>query len=35
MRVVLADDHALVRQGIRVLLEKAGLEVVGEKPSCW
>src|SRR5438132_11007526 len=30
MRVVLADDHALVRQGIRVLLEKAGLEVVGE-----
>ena len=30
MRVVLADDHALVRQGVRALLEKAGFEVVGE-----
>jgi DNA-binding NarL/FixJ family response regulator len=31
LRVVLADDHALVRAGIRVLLEKlSGLEVVGE-----
>jgi CheY-like chemotaxis protein len=30
MRVVLADNHALVRQGIRVLLEKAGIEVAGE-----
>jgi len=31
VRVVLADDHALVRAGIRVLLEKVpGVEVVGE-----
>jgi DNA-binding NarL/FixJ family response regulator len=31
IRVVLADDHHVVRQGLRVLLEKAGdLEVVGE-----
>lgn len=31
IRVVLADDHALVRAGIRALLEKlAGVEVVGE-----
>jgi DNA-binding NarL/FixJ family response regulator len=31
IRVVLADDHHLVRTGIRALLEKAGdIEVVGE-----
>jgi len=31
IRVLLADDHTLVRAGIRVLLEKlAGVEVVGE-----
>lgn len=30
IRVLLADDHVVVRQGIRSLLEKAGLEVVGE-----
>lgn len=31
LRVALADDHALVRAGIRVLLEKLpGVEVVGE-----
>jgi DNA-binding NarL/FixJ family response regulator len=31
MRILLADDHSLVRAGIRSLLEKiAGLEVVGE-----
>jgi DNA-binding NarL/FixJ family response regulator len=30
-RVVLADDHPVVRSGIRNLLEKAqGIEVVGE-----
>src|SRR2546430_13187877 len=28
-RVLLADDHAVVRQGLRALLEKRGLEVVG------
>lgn len=31
IRVVIADDHHLVRQGIRALLEKAGdMQVVGE-----
>lgn len=29
-RVVVVDDQALVRQGIRTLLELAGVEVVGE-----
>ena len=30
MRILLADDHLLVRQGVRVLLEQAGMVVVGE-----
>ena len=31
IRVVLADDHALVRRGVRAMLEEAGdIEVVGE-----
>ncbi len=30
IRVLLADDHVVVRQGFRSLLERAGLEVVGE-----
>ena len=29
-RLVLADNHALVRQGLRALLEREGLDVVGE-----
>lgn len=29
-RVVLADDHQIVRQGVRALLERQGFEVVGE-----
>ncbi|HKQ31035.1 MAG TPA: response regulator transcription factor [Burkholderiales bacterium] len=29
-RVLLADDHQLFRQGLRVLLEDAGHEIVGE-----
>lgn len=29
-RVVLVDDHRLVREGLRRTLEDAGLEVVGE-----
>jgi two-component system response regulator NreC len=29
-RVLLADDHAVLRQGLTALLEKRGLEVVGE-----
>jgi two-component system, NarL family, response regulator NreC len=30
VRVLLADDHTLVRQGLRALLERDGMEVVGE-----
>lgn len=30
IRVVLADDHILVRQGVRALLEREGILVVGE-----
>ena len=30
MRLVLADDHPLFRDGIRSLLEARGLQVVGE-----
>jgi DNA-binding NarL/FixJ family response regulator len=30
LRIVLADDHQIVRQGFRALLEKEGFEVVGE-----
>lgn len=30
LRVLLADDHCLVRQGLRALLERAGFEVIGE-----
>jgi two-component system response regulator NreC len=29
-RLLLADDHAVVRQGLRALLEKEGFQVVGE-----
>jgi two-component system response regulator NreC len=30
IRVVLADDHVLVRQGLKSLLEREGLQVAGE-----
>jgi two-component system response regulator NreC len=30
LRVLLADDHVIVRQGFRALLEREGLEVVAE-----
>ena len=30
LRILLADDHAVVRMGFRLLLEGAGAEVVGE-----
>ena len=30
VRVVLADDHVIVRQGLKLLLSAAGFEVVGE-----
>ena len=29
-RIVIADDHLIVREGLRVLLEQAGFELVGE-----
>jgi DNA-binding NarL/FixJ family response regulator len=29
-RVILADDHVLVRQGLKSLLEREGMQVVGE-----
>jgi len=30
VRILLADDHALVRQGLRSLLEREGFSVIGE-----
>ncbi len=30
LRILLADDHVVVRQGLRTLLERNGFEVVGE-----
>jgi DNA-binding NarL/FixJ family response regulator len=30
IRVVIADDHTLVRQGLKSLLEREGIQVVGE-----
>jgi DNA-binding NarL/FixJ family response regulator len=33
VRVVLADDHEMVRQGLRVLLEREGFEVVADAPD--
>lgn len=33
VRVMLADDHEIVRQGLRVLLEREGFEVVAEAPD--
>jgi len=29
-RILLADDHTIVRQGLRAILEREGYEVVGE-----
>ncbi len=33
MRILIADDHALFRDGLRSLLESQGHEVVGEAPN--
>jgi DNA-binding NarL/FixJ family response regulator len=33
MKIVLCDDHRLVREGLRAILEKAGFGVVGEAAS--
>jgi DNA-binding NarL/FixJ family response regulator len=30
IRILLAEDHVMVRQGLRVLLEQAGMSVIGE-----
>jgi DNA-binding NarL/FixJ family response regulator len=30
VKVLLADDHAMMRDGLRAILEKAGVDVVGE-----
>jgi DNA-binding NarL/FixJ family response regulator len=30
LRILIADDHAIVRQGFRALLERGGFDVVGE-----
>ncbi len=30
LHILIADDHVVVRQGLRALLERAGFEVVGE-----
>jgi len=29
-RILLADDHEIVRQGLRLLLQREGFEVIGE-----
>jgi DNA-binding NarL/FixJ family response regulator len=33
LRVVIADDHPVVREGLRNLLQQAGIQVVGEATS--
>ena len=33
IRVVIAEDHVMVRQGLRALLERASIEVIGEAPD--
>jgi DNA-binding NarL/FixJ family response regulator len=30
IRIVLADDHVIVRHGLKLILEEAGFEVIGE-----
>lgn len=33
MRILLVDDHKMMRDGLRAVLEKAGLDVIGEAAS--
>jgi two-component system, NarL family, response regulator NreC len=33
LKILLADDHEIVRQGLRVLLEREGLSVIAEAPD--
>jgi len=36
IRIILADDHKIVRQGLRILIEKhSDLEVIGEAEDGW
>jgi two-component system, NarL family, response regulator NreC len=35
IRVILADDHAVVRQGIKSLLEREGIQVIAEAEDGW
>src|SRR5690349_12738318 len=30
IRIVIADDHAMLREGLRLILAKSGIEVIGE-----
>src|SRR5262245_10309183 len=30
IQILLADDHVMVRQGVRTLLEQAGMAIIGE-----
>ena len=30
VRVLLADDHLIVRQGLKSMLEREGMQVIGE-----
>jgi len=34
-RILLADDHRIVREGLRAILERAGFEIVGEAADGW
>lgn len=34
-RILLADDHQIVREGFRVILQRAGFSVVGEAADGW
>ena len=33
MKILLCDDHRMMRDGLRVILEKEGFEVIGEAPT--
>lgn len=35
VRILLADDHTIVREGFRTLLERARFEVIGEAADGW
>jgi two-component system response regulator NreC len=34
-RILLADDHQIVREGVRALVERGGFEVIGEAADGW